>query len=129
MIITSRKFAVIQMISYLSRESRMSTTTIASDSAADTIGRRSTASQKKLSRPHVKQKASFGTRPVSLQTRRPSAAKCRAAIRAIPSLPRGLSAAAQRLVRDAREGGIAGGPCPAMTDFASGTRTAVIKRY
>ena len=126
MIITSRKLAVIKIISYLSRESRMTTTIIASASAADTIGRRRTASQKKLSRPQVKQNASFGTNPISVHKRRPRAQRWSAATSAIASLPRRGSAAAQRLVKNAREGGMAASPCPAMTTFASGTRTAVI---
>ena len=108
MIITSRKLAVIRMMSYLSRDSRIRTTIIRSDSAADKAGRRSTASQKKLNRPQVRQKTTFGTKPTSLQIR-PSAARCSAAISAIGRVPRPVTAssAAQRLVRNAMEGGMA----------------------
>ncbi len=117
MIITSRKLAVIQMISYLSRDSRIRTTIITSDSAADTAGRRSTASQKKLSRPHVRQNTTFGRTATSLQNMRPSAAACSAAMSAVRKMPPGVAAsdAAQRLVINAMEGGMASGPCPAMT--------------
>ena len=107
MIIRSRKLAVIQMMSYLSRDAKMRTTTIASESAADTTGRRNKASQKKLSAPHVSQKMSFGTKPTSLQSMRTSAAKWSAAISASANVPRGASGAAWRLVRNARNGGMA----------------------
>src|SRR5262249_61238147 len=114
MIITSRKLTVIQTISYLSRDSRISTTIIASDSAADTAGRRNTASQKKLSRPQVKQNTTFGTMAASLQSMRPSAATCSAAMSAHRRMPPGVAAsdAAQRLVRDGKGGGIERGRGP-----------------
>ena len=76
----SRKFAVIQIMSYLSRESRIRATIIASDSAAETAGRRNSASQKKLSRPQVRRNTAFGTMPTSLQAISASAAACSAAI-------------------------------------------------
>ena len=108
MIIRSRKLAVIQMMSYLSRDARIRTTIIASESAADTTGRRNKASQKKLSTPHVSQKMSFGTKPTSLQSMRTSAARCSAAISASANVPaRHASGAAWRLVRNARNGGMA----------------------
>src|SRR5262245_11239260 len=116
-IIRSRKLIVIQMISYLSRDSRIRTTISTSDSAADSAGRRVTASQKKLSRPQTRQKTTFGTKPTSLQSMRASAAACAAAISAMRRAPRRptASGAAQRLVRVAMKGGMTGGPCPAMT--------------
>src|SRR5262245_27662416 len=116
-IIRSKKLTVIQMISYLSRESRIRTTISTSDSAADSAGRRSTASQKKLSRPQTRQKTSFGTTPASLQSMRASAAACAAAINATrnPLRRPSVSGAAQRLVSVAMKGGMATGPCPAMT--------------
>ena len=109
MIIRSRKLAVIQMMSYLSRDTRIRTTIIANESAPAMTGRRSKASQKKLSTPHVRQKMSFGTKPTSLQTMSDSAARCSAAISAIGNVPRGVTAsgAAGRLVRNARDGGMA----------------------
>ena len=117
MIITSRKLAVIRMMSYLSRDSRIRTTIIASDSAADTAGRRNTASQKKLMRPHVRQNTTFGRTAASLQSMRRNAAPCSAAMTAHRRMLAGVTAsdAAQRLVIDAMEGGMASGPCPAMT--------------
>src|SRR5512145_350397 len=116
MIIRSRKFAVIQMISYLSRDSRIRTTMIASERPAATAGRRSSASQKKLSRPQVRQKTTLDTNAASLQTMRANAARCSAAINAMRSVQPEVtvSGAAQRLVREAMEGGMASGPCPAM---------------
>src|SRR5215475_14520297 len=117
MIIASRKLAVIRMISYLSCDSRIRMTITTSDSAADTAGRRNTASQKKLMRPHVRQNTTFGRTAASLQSMRPSAAPCSAAISAHRRKLAGVAAsdAAQRLVIDAMEGGMASGPCPAMT--------------
>ncbi len=53
-IITSTKFTVISNLSYLNCESWINARISASDSAAAIAGRRSTASQKKLSRPQVK---------------------------------------------------------------------------
>src|SRR5262245_63617105 len=105
------------MISYLSRESRIRTTISTSDSAADSAGRRVTASQKKLSTPQQRKKTSCGTKPTSLQNMRLRAAACAAAISAMRSAPRRptVSGAAQRLVRVAMKGGMARGPCPAMT--------------
>jgi hypothetical protein len=119
------------MISYLRRETRIRTTISTSDSAADSAGRRSTASQKKLSRPQTRQKTSFGTKPASLQSMRARAAACATAISTMRSIPRRptASGAAQRLVRVAMKGGMAGGPCPAMTTLTPGTRTAVIKLH
>jgi hypothetical protein len=61
------------MMSYLIHETRISTTMIAKDSAAETVGRRSSTSQKKLSRPQVRIKESFGTIPASLQAMSASA--------------------------------------------------------
>ena len=103
---------------------------VASDSAAETAGRRSTASQKKLSRPQETANTSFGTMPTSLQRRSPSAAKCSAAVTRQPKPARASAApdAAQRLLRNAKEESMAGSPCPART-LAPGTRTAVIKRH
>src|SRR5262249_59330821 len=128
-IIRSRKFAVVKMISYWSRESRRNTTMVASDSAAETAGRRSTTSQKKLSRPQAKPNTSFGTMPTSVYRRRPNAARCSAAITVKPKPARGDAAldAAHRLLKNPKEGSMAGGPCPAMT-LAAGTPTAVLKR-
>ena len=60
MIMTSRKFAVIQMMSYLSRETRTRTTIIRSDSPAETAGRRVRPSQKKFRMPQAsKRRASL----------------------------------------------------------------------
>ena len=109
MIIRSRKLAVIQMMSYLSRDTRIRTTIIASESAAEMAGRRNRTSQKKLSTPHVRQKMSFGTKPASLHNMRPSAATCSAAINTIGNVRRDVTAcgAVWRLDRNARDGGMA----------------------
>src|SRR5262249_22463734 len=114
MITTSRKLAVSRMISYLSRDSRTRTTIIASDSAADTAGRRNTASQKKLTRPHRKQNTTFSRTAASLQSIRRNAAKCSAVISRIRRMLAGVAAsdAARRLVIDAMKGGMAERPVP-----------------
>src|SRR5262249_8406794 len=121
MIIASRKLAVIRMISYLSCDSRIRMTITTSDSAADTAGRRNTASQKKLSRPQVRQNTTFCRTATSLQSMRPSAAKWSGVMSRIRRMPAGVAAsdAAQRLVTNAMEGGMASGPCPAMTHLNS----------
>ena len=72
---TSKKLAVIQIMSYLSRDSRIRTTIIISDSAADTAGRRNSSSQKKLRRPQVRRNTAFGTMSPSLHAMRPRAAR------------------------------------------------------
>ena len=128
-IITSRKLAVIQMMSYLSCDSRVTTTITVSDSAADTAGRRSSASQKKFSRPQVNRKTELATMPASYQYMSPSAARCSAAIspRCMKFRRVTASGAAQRLVRNAMDGGMARHPCPAMIYLTPGTRSIVIE--
>ncbi len=102
---------------------------MASDSAADTAGRRSSASQKKFKRPQVNRKTEFATMPPSDQNISASAERCSAAIRTICMISRRVTAsgAAQRLVRNAMEGGMATHPCPAMIYLTPGTRSVVIE--
>jgi hypothetical protein len=88
MIITSRKFAVIQMMSYLSRDTRTRMTTIASDSAAETAGRRVRPSQKKFSMPQASRKQSLETTSASVNAMMASEARCRDAISAIRNASR-----------------------------------------
>ena len=57
---TSTKLALMIRMSCLNRDSRISTTTMMSDSDAATAGRRSTASQTKFRSPQVSRKASRG---------------------------------------------------------------------
>ena len=52
----STKFTVCQMTLYLSSETWIRIATIASDSTADTAGRRSTASQAKFRKPQASRK-------------------------------------------------------------------------
>ena len=73
MIHTSKKLAVIQMMSCFSRDSRINAITVASDNAAETAGRRSSISQKKLTRPQVNRKTTCETIPRSLHTMSESA--------------------------------------------------------
>src|SRR6516165_10931597 len=119
MIQTSKKFAVIEMISYLSCDSRIKTTIITSDSAADTAGRRSKAIQKKLSMPQVRRKIAFGTIATSLQAMSTSVARWNAAISPMPqaSRRRTASVAAQRLVSDGMESTMARTPVPGYDHF------------
>jgi hypothetical protein len=114
MIQTSRKFAVIEMMSYLSRDSRIRTTIITSDSAADTAGRRSKVSQKKLSRPQNRRKTAFRTIEASLQAMSASAARWNVAISPMrhASRRKHASVATQRLVSDEMESAMAGTPVP-----------------
>ena len=88
MTMTSRKFAVIQMMSYLSRETRTRTTIIISDSAADTAGRRVRASQKKFRMPQASRKQSLDTMSASVNAMMASEARCRDAMSAIRNASR-----------------------------------------
>ncbi len=83
MIITSRKFAVIQMMSYLSRDTSTRMTTISSDSAAETAGRRVRPSQKKFRMPQANRKKTLATISASVNAMMASEARCRDAMRAI----------------------------------------------
>ncbi len=131
MIHTSRKVAVIQMISYLSRDSRIKATIVTSDSAAATAGRRSSASQKKLTSPQVSRKTQLAITPPSLHTMSASAHRCKAATGPIRARtrPQPANVAAERLDRDASEGDMARRPCPAMKTPLSGARNPVIEVY
>ncbi len=73
--ITSMKLAVIQMVSNLKCEASISTTMIVSESAADSTGRRNSASQKKFNSPQVSRKTALGMNAFSVQNSRPSAAR------------------------------------------------------
>ena len=112
--ITSTKLAVIQIMSYFSRDSRSSTTISASDSAAATAGRRSKASQKKLSRPQVSRKNTLGTTATSVHAISASAMRWSAATSRMCRKSRRATApiAVRRLIRNDREGGMAGAPVP-----------------
>ena len=65
-IIRSTKSTVIQSLSYLNRESSVSTTTSSSDISAATAGRRTKASQKKLSMAQTSRNAALSTRSASV---------------------------------------------------------------
>ena len=95
----------------------MSVRTMPSDSAPATAGRRRSASQKQLNRPQVSRNAEFATGPPSVKTMAASAVTCGSATSTIPktSCQAMEVAGAQRLARDAMEGGMAARPCPAMT--------------
>ncbi|MET0708267.1 MAG: hypothetical protein ABWY82_15725 [Tardiphaga sp.] len=66
MIITSTKSTVIQSLSNLNRDSRMSATMSSSDSSAATTGRRTSASQKKFKSAQLSKKATLATRSASV---------------------------------------------------------------
>ena len=119
----SRKFTVIQIISYFRRDSMIRPTIIASDSTAATSGRRSSVSQKKLRMPQVSRKTTLGTIAISVHNMIASAARCSVATSAIRNLSEraSVSFARQRLIRNAREGAMATRPCPAMK-FARNAR-------
>lgn len=119
MIITSTKLAVIQSISYLKSESRITSAMIASESAAETARRRSRTSQKQLSRPQVSRNATLGTIATSLQAISASAAPCNTAISRMrtTSCRAAVCLAAHRLLRNDREGGMAFAPVPGNDHF------------
>ena len=107
MIITSTNVTVIIRMLCLNCDSRMRMTIIASDSAAEVTGRRSSTSQKKLSKPQVRTKAAAGTSPVSDQSSTPSAARWMAASSAIRRADRRSAATtARRFSRKATTGGM-----------------------
>ena len=129
MIIRSTKFAVVQITLYLNSETWISATTMASDSAPAMPGRRSSISQKELSTPQVRMNAPFCSGANSVASMMTSAAMWKVATRVTRRASRHVVAAlaaAHRLVRYAREGGMAPGPCLAMTRTPS-TRTTVIQ--
>src|SRR5215475_6167488 len=72
--ITSTKFTVICATSCLKRDSSTSTTTMVSDSAPDSAGRLSSASQAKFSRPQDRMKHSREEKSVSVWYISPRAA-------------------------------------------------------
>ena len=75
MIITSTKVTVIIRMRCLKCDSSIKTTIIASDSAAAVSGRRSSTSQRQLSRPQESRKATAAATSRSDQISRPSAAR------------------------------------------------------
>ena len=104
MIITSMKLAVMNSTRNLNRETSIRVMTRTSETAAESTGRRNSASQKKLSRLQVRMKARRGTSSNSLTAITASAAKCRAARAAMSSRRRNAGA-----VRAGAGAGEAGG--------------------
>ena len=77
MIIRSTKFTVIINLSYLNCDSRISATTIPSESKAAIEGRRSTASQKKFNSAQVTRNVALVARSSSVAVITTSALRCR----------------------------------------------------
>ena len=92
MIITSMKLAVMNSTRNLNRETSIRVMIRTSDKAAESTGRRNSASQKKLSRLQVRMKARRGTSSNSLTAITASAARCRAARPAMSSRRRNAGA-------------------------------------
>src|SRR5438067_12867695 len=108
MISTSRKFAVIQRTLNLNRETTIRPMISTSDKVAESAGRRSSASQKKLSSAQARMKAAAATGSISLQTRIASATRWIAMIGARRAKPRSASVVdiGRRLANADRNGGI-----------------------
>ncbi len=114
MIMTSRKFAVIQMMSNLSRETRTRMTIISSDSAAATAGRRVTTSQKKFRMPQASRKASLATKSASVNAMMVNEVRCSDATSTIRhASPRPTARdAPRRCTKDETAGGMANAAVP-----------------
>ena len=132
MIHTSRKLAVIQTMLYLSCETSMIIAIIASDSAADTSGRRSTTIQKKFRNPQVSANTVFSSRSPSLKSIRDDRRQVqlhRSAQSAHSQAgPQRLSLG-QRPVRNERERGMADLPMPGNEETYARHTSNVIKQY
>src|SRR5262249_42195308 len=112
-------------LSCLNTESWINTRISASDRAAAIAGRRSTASQKKLSSPQVKRKIVFGTMPISVSAMTIRAARGKIATSAALAASRRAIASkrAGRVTSDAgAESMAAGRPCPATSTLYSGAQ-------
>ena len=116
MISTSRKFAVIQSTLNLNREIAIRPTIVSSDNAAESAGRRSSASQKKLSSAQARTKAIAATGSISLQIRIASAARWIAAVGASRAQPDSASVAenGSRFASADRKGGMRWRPARAV---------------
>src|SRR5262249_30789422 len=112
MTIRSMKLSVIQSTSYLNRDTTISVTSSANDSAADSAGRRSSTSQKQLTSAQLSTNTLIATASISLQSMMASAATWNAAagtIRPIRSCA-SASGSVSRLAIDVSRGGMRQAP-------------------